>query len=65
MQVPTSLGAFEGRKPLPEAWAGKRGSDLAEITGISDSIFCHQFRFIAGTGSRETAIEMARMAVDA
>lgn len=29
------------RKKLPEAWLGKRGKDLSEVTGVPDAVFCH------------------------
>src|SRR6185503_17768588 len=31
---------FINRKDFPESWAGKRDSELAEITGVDDATFC-------------------------
>jgi uncharacterized UPF0160 family protein len=55
---------FGQRKPLPLEWAGLRDGDLAEATGIEDAVFCHVKRFTCATRSLETALRMARLAVD-
>ena len=62
-QVPTSPGSFEGRKPLPASWAGKRDSELAEETGVADAVFCHKGRFIAGARSEAGAYKLAELAL--
>jgi uncharacterized UPF0160 family protein len=64
-QVPKALGSFEGRKPLPAAWAGLRDTALQAVTGVQDAVFCHNGRFIAGAKSREGALRLARLAVEA
>ncbi len=56
---------FDSRKDLPESWAGKKGKELADITGVEDAMFCHNARFLAGAGSREGAIRLAKIAADA
>lgn len=61
--VPTALGGFQQRKPLPGAWAGKRDAELAGLTGVQDAVFCHTGRFIAGAKSKAGALELARQAV--
>ncbi|MFB5191417.1 MYG1 family protein [Alicyclobacillus fastidiosus] len=61
--VPKALGSFEARKPLPEAWAGREGHELGEIIGVTDAVFCHPARFIAGARSRETILKMAELAL--
>jgi uncharacterized UPF0160 family protein len=50
--VPRALGEFANRKDLPEAWAGRSGAELAEVTGVPDAVFCHPARFYASAGSR-------------
>lgn len=66
-QVPEAPGSFKGRLPLPEKWAGKRGLDLAAVTGLDlgdDSpVFCHPGRFIAGTSNREDTLMLAKLAL--
>jgi uncharacterized UPF0160 family protein len=60
--VPKELGQFGARKDLPESWAGLRASELAEITGVEDAVFCHKGRFIAGTKTRESILKLAEIA---
>lgn len=65
-QVPKSPGSFEGRKPLPEPWAGLRGEELAEAAGLAThggSTFCHPGRFVAGAETIEDAARLANLAV--
>ncbi len=67
-QIPKSPGSFEGRKPLPEAWAGLRGEELAKIAGLSaagQATFCHPGRFICGGETRADALRLAALAVQA
>jgi uncharacterized UPF0160 family protein len=64
-QVPTAPRAFSGRKPLPEAWAGKRLADLEATTGIKGVNFCHGARFVCGGKTLEAALAMARAAIAA
>jgi uncharacterized UPF0160 family protein len=64
-QIPLSKGSFEGRKKLPESWAGLRGADLDALTGIEGCVFTHPGRFIAGHKTREGARKMALLAVAA
>ncbi len=63
--VRSDVHAFKNRKDLPVSWAGKRDQELAEVTGVSDAIFCHNKRFIAVAGSKEGALALARKAVEA
>lgn len=64
-QMPKAPESFEGRKPLPEAWAGLRDKALAEVSGVLDAVFCHPGRFCGGAASLEGTLEMARLAVSA
>jgi uncharacterized UPF0160 family protein len=57
--------SFQSRKLFPESWGGKTGSELAEITGISDANFCHNGRFIVVANSKEGALKLAQIAVEA
>lgn len=61
--IPPELGSFGQRKPLPGAWKGLKGPELAALTGVSDSVFCHPGGFIAGTKSREGALALAQLAL--
>jgi uncharacterized UPF0160 family protein len=67
-QVAKEPGSFEGRKPLPECWAGKRGAELQsllDLTDSGDSTFCHPGRFIGGAENLRDAMKMAKLAVEA
>ncbi len=55
--------AHEYRKMLPASWAGKKKSELAAVTGVKDSEFCHNKRFIAKAWSKEGAVALAMLAV--
>lgn len=56
---------FTNRKNFPASWAGKRGKELADITGVPDAIFCHNKRFTSYAGSKEGAIALAKLALAA
>ena len=58
-------GTFQNRKSFPLEWAGKEGSELAAVSGVSDAIFCHNKRFIVVASSKEGAIALAKLAVEA
>jgi uncharacterized UPF0160 family protein len=62
--VPKVLGDFANRRDLPAAWAGLEGEALAAVTGVADSVFCHQKRFLAVARSREGVLELARQALE-
>ncbi len=55
--------SFQNRKNLPLAWAGKTGVEFAQISGVSDALFCHNKLFIAVAGSKEGALALARIAI--
>ena len=56
---------FANRKDLPERWAGLREEELARETGVADAIFCHRNRFTAAARSREGALALAALALQA
>ncbi|MBM3201527.1 MAG: MYG1 family protein [Chlamydiae bacterium] len=45
------------RVPLPIDWAGLTNHDLANVSGIKGSIFCHKERFISIWETKEDAIK--------
>ena len=55
---------FERKMYFPESWAGKRGEELAKITGVPDAVFCHDNRFLAVTKSKEGAVKLAQLAIE-
>ncbi len=56
---------FKNRKDFPETWAGKRDGELAAITGVPEAIFCHNKRFIIAAKTKEAALKLVEMAVNA
>jgi uncharacterized UPF0160 family protein len=63
--VGISENSYESRKDFPESWAGKRDGELVAVTGVPDAIFCHRGRFLAVATSREGALRLAELAVEA
>lgn len=53
------------RKRLPESWAGKTDEELQAITGVSDAVFAHRALFMAAAKSKEGAIKLANLALNA
>jgi uncharacterized UPF0160 family protein len=56
---------FEQRADLPAAWAGLNGAALEQASGVPGAKFCHNGLFIAVASTREGALEMAELAVQA
>ncbi len=56
---------FKNRKNLPESWADKRGAELAEATGVPEAVFCHNGRFMAVAKTKEAALALAKLALQA
>lgn len=63
--VRSDVHSFKNRKDLPATWAGKRDAELAEASGVADAIFSHTKLFIAVAGSKDGALKLAQVAVDA
>ena len=61
--VPVAAGSFETRKDLPASWAGLRDAELAAVTGVQDSVFCHLNLFIGGARSFAGAVKLAELAL--
>lgn len=58
--------SFASRKDFPKGWAGKKGEELAHISGVPDAIFCHNSgSFIVTAGSKEGALALAQLALNA
>lgn len=54
---------FKNRKNFPSSWAGLRGGDLQNVTGVPDAVFCHRGLFMAVAKSKEGAIKLAELAL--
>ena len=62
--VPPVRGSFAQRKPLPAAWAGLRGRELSDATGVDGAVFCHHARFVCGAETAAAALALANAAAD-
>ena len=62
--VPVEPGSFVARRDLPGHWAGLRDHELAAVTGVPDSVFCHTNLFIGGARSLQGASRMAELALN-
>jgi uncharacterized UPF0160 family protein len=56
--------SYVSRKDLPESWAGKSGEELEKITGVKDSVFCHNNRFLAVAKTKEAILKLAEIALN-
>jgi len=54
---------YECRKNFPEAWWGKKDTELAKISGVADAIFCRNKGIFAGVKSKEGALKLAELAL--
>jgi uncharacterized UPF0160 family protein len=63
--VPPEPGSFAQRLPLPEAWAGLQGPELAAATGVADAVFVHVRRFVGAAKSKAGALALASLALAA
>jgi uncharacterized UPF0160 family protein len=56
--------SFVNKKDFPRAWAGLRGEELEKVTGVEGSLFCHRALFLAVAQTRESAIKLAKIALE-
>jgi uncharacterized UPF0160 family protein len=62
--MPSNPSGYDQRVPLPEKWAGLRGAEIQEATGVADAVFVHAARFCGAAGSKEGALKMAGKALE-
>lgn len=63
--VPKKLIGYELKKPFPQSWGGKAGSELAKLTGVEDAVFCHNKLFVCSAKTKEGAMALAKIALNA
>ena len=56
--------SFKNRKDFPASWGGFTGDKLASISGVPDAIFCHRALFMVVAKSKESAIKLAKLALE-
>jgi uncharacterized UPF0160 family protein len=61
--VPVESGSFTTRRDLPKSWSGLRDQELAAVSGVADSVFCHLNLFIGGAKSLAGAVALAELAL--
>lgn len=61
----TNINTPEIKKPFPAPWCGKKGHELANVTGVSDAEFCHKSGFLCVVNSKEGALTLAKKALEA
>ena len=60
--VPTEIGSYNQRVPLPKKFAGLSPTELKKISPFKDLTFVHAAQFTAACGSRDTAFKLCEMA---
>jgi uncharacterized UPF0160 family protein len=55
---------FTNKKDLPKDWGGLRNEDLEKVTGVEGSVFCHRALFLAVAKTKESAIKLAKLALE-
>lgn len=61
--VPVESESFKARMDLPASWAGLRDQEMAAVTGVEDSVFCHMNLFIGGAKSFDGVLRLAQAAL--
>ena len=62
--VPEEYDRNSQKKPFPTAWCGKRNSELADVSGVEDAVFCHSGGFLCVAESLEGAKKLAELSLD-
>ena len=57
-------GEFVNRKDLPTEWAGLKGQELEKVSGVEGAVFCHRNLFMAAASTKESAIKLAKKALE-
>lgn len=62
--VPLKKDSQDIRKKFPQSWLGKAGQDLAEVSEVKGSKFCHSAGFLAVATDFEGAKQLAQKAIE-
>ena len=62
--IQIASGVHKAIKNLPASWAGKRGQELVEITGVKGVKFCHAARFLAQAKTKNQILALAQLALN-
>jgi uncharacterized UPF0160 family protein len=55
---------LQNKKSFPMSWAGLRDEELEKVTGVKGSKFCHRTLFLTVADSKESAIKLAKIALE-
>ena len=55
---------LQNKKPFPATWGGLRGEELEKVTGVKGSRFCHRALFLTVADSKDSAIKLAKIALE-
>lgn len=61
--VRKNVNTYEARKDLPSHWGGLRDEELANVTGVSDAVFCHTGLFLGVAKSKEGVLKLLEIAL--
>ncbi len=62
--VRDDLFKYKTRKKLPEAWGGKSGKELEQVTGVTGAVFAHRAGFMAVAKTKEAIMKLAEIALN-
>lgn len=55
---------FVNKKDFPVAWAGLRDVELEQVSGVKGALFCHRKLFLVVAQTQESALLLAKKAVE-
>lgn len=62
--VRKSHDSYETKAKFPDRWLGLRGTELAQVSGVPDAVFCHKAGFLFVAKSKEGILEVVRKTLD-
>ena len=55
---------FVNKKDFPTSWAGLREAELERVSGVEGALFCHRKLFLAVAQTKDSAIKLAKKAIE-
>lgn len=62
--VPVAIDIMQSRKLFPKSWWGLNFEEFSVAAGIPDGVFCHNSGFLMGTETLESALKLAKIALE-
>jgi uncharacterized UPF0160 family protein len=63
--LPIDINIFETKKPFPESWRSRKGSDFELASGVKGAHFAHKSGYLVVANSKEAALELANKSLNA